>query len=691
MTDNQDSFSRRNLLPLRLFSRDVDGDVRFDADEAGIPSKCVWKCAGACYHEAPNEARAQGNSFADIMERRFGRRAVLKGAAAATVPLVVSATPVGNALLGDSPLNPRIAAAQIAGTSVAGANLGFQPITLTAEDREQVPAGYSRKVLLRWGDPISSGVPRMTIDNTSPELQQQTFGYNCDLNAWFSFGNGTGQDQRGLLWVNHEYSEGARMFSSYDPSAPTKAQVDTELAAHGGTVVELKHESGEWSVVLDSTYNRRYEALSTRYILSGPLAGHPLVQTSEDPSGTVVTGMLNNCAGGKTPWGTVLTAEENWNQYFANNDTNPNATLKEVNERYGVGGGASVRSWEQHYDRFDLAKEPNEINRFGYIVEVDPWDPSWTPRKRTAMGRFKHEGANYAIAADGRVAFYQGDDERFDYQYKFVTHLAWNPSNREANRSLLDSGDLYVARFRDDGTGTWIKLAPTNGALRDWTMADILLNTRGAADAVGATPMDRPEDVEVNPRNHRVYITCTNNTNRTGAELNGPNPRPDNSAGHIIELSEDGGDAASTEFTWEMFMLCGDPAASDTYFAGFDKSQVSGIGAPDNIAFDNVGNLWIATDGQQNTPVARNDALFAVPTSGPDRGHLQAFYNCPAGAEVCGPEFTRDNRAVFLNIQHPGEDSEGPGNPQTLWPDNEWPPLPSLIVITKDDGGIIGS
>ena len=691
MTDKQQPVSRRNFLPLRLFSEGVDGDLRFDADEAGIPNKCVWKCAGACYHEAPNESNAQDNSFADIMKRRFGRRTLIKGAAAATVPLVVSATPMGDALLGDNPLSPRVASAQTAGsTGVKGTNLGFKPITLTREDREQLPEGYSRKILLRWGDPLFPGVPRLTMANATAQLQEQTFGYNCDLNIWFSMSS-PARDTRGLLWVNHEYTEGARMFPSYDPANPTKAQVDVELAAHGGTVVELKKTGKEWEVVLDSPYNKRYSALSSVFEISGPLRGHDLLKTTADPEGVRVIGTLNNCAGGPTPWGTVLSGEENWNQYFANNDGNPNATLQAMNKRYGVGGGASSRSWEKYHSRFDLSKEPNEINRFGYIVEIDPMDPDWTPRKRTAMGRFKHEGANYSICADGRVAFYSGDDERFDYQYKFVTKNAWDPNDREAARTLLDEGDLYVARFRDDGTGTWIKLAPTNGSLRDWTMEDILLNTRGAADAAGATPMDRPEDVEVNPRNHRVYIACTNNTRRTAEQVDGPNPRPDNAAGHIIELSEDRGDAAATEFTWEMFMLCGRADDPSTFFAGFDKTQVSSIGAPDNVAFDRTGNLWIATDGMQNTPVAVNDGLFAVPTAGPNRGKLQAFYNCPKGAEVCGPYFTDDNRAVFLNIQHPGENSEGPDDPETLWPDNEWPPLPSLIVITKDNGGIIGS
>ena len=686
MTEKPDQKSRRNLLPLHLFSSDAEPDERFDATEAGIPNKCVWKCGGACYHEAPNEANAQGNAFADIMERRFGRRTLIKGAAAATVPLVLTATPAADALLGDSGIGPKTASAAVKAT-----NLGFAPITGTTADLEKLPAGYSRKILLRWGDPLFPGVERLTMENATPELQQKTFGYNCDLNLWFRTNSSSLRDTRGLLFVNHEYTEGERMFAGYDSANPTKEQVEIELAAHGGTLVELEWKNSQWNVVLDSPSNRRYDALATEYEITGPLRGHPLMRTAEDPRGTRVIGMLNNCAGGKTPWGTVLTAEENFNQYFANNDAVGDEWVKAANKRLGIPAGSSGRSWEKHVDRFDLAKDPNSANRFGFMVEIDPENPDWTPKKRTSMGRFKHEGANYGIANDGRVAFYSGDDERFDYLYKFVTHLEWNPDVREANLSLLDSGDLYVAKFRDDGTGAWIKLHPSNVNLRSWTMAQILLNTRGAADAVGATPMDRPEDVEVNPRNHRLYVTCTNNTRRTADQVDGPNPRPDNGPGHIIELSEDGGDAGSTTFTWEMFMLCGTPSDSSTYFAGFDKAQVSAIGAPDNIAFDKVGNLWIATDGQARTSAAKNDALFAVPTAGPERGKLQQFYSCPSGAEVCGPEFTDDNRTIFLNIQHPGENSAGPDNPESLWPDNVWPPLPSLIAITKNNGGVIGS
>jgi secreted PhoX family phosphatase len=400
--------------------------------------------------------------------------------------------------------------------------------------------------------------------------------------------------------------------------------------------------------------------------------------------------MLNNCAGGKTLWGTVLTAEENWNQYFANNDALTNESLKDVNSRYGVPGGASERLWEVHHPRFDVSEEPNEINRFGFVVEIDPYNPNSTPKKRTSLGRFKHEAATVALARDGRVVVYTGDDERFEYAYKFVTSRAYDPSARQANFDILDEGTLYVARFDDDGTGEWIPLRPGQGALAGWTLARILHDTRGAADAVGATPMDRPEDIEVNPWNNRVYVALTNNSRRTADDLNGPNPRAENAWGQILELSERGGDLGATRFQWEIFLLCGEPSDPSTYFAGFNKDQVSPIGCPDNVLFDNFGNLWIDTDGQPSS-IKKNDSLMAVPTAGPDRGKVQAFLNAPPGAEVTGAEFTPDNQAVFVNIQHPGEAGEGPDNPQSLWPDGVWPALPSLVVVTKIGGGRIGT
>ena len=694
----QSAQSTEDNEPWRASSRSAATSGAHAGD--GIPRKCELKCDAACFHEAPNERRAtaDGRAFADVAERRLARRTLLKGAAVAPPLLLATSSPAAASLIGGSSDAPAGATLQAGtGTTAAspaptGASLGFTPIRLGDIDDVIVPDGYEAKVLMRWGDPIHSGIERMTAANVSRHQQTRTFGWNADLNAYFPLSeHSSGRAASGLLCVNHEYTEGDRMFSDYDAANPTKDQVDVEIAAHGMSIITLESTpDGGWSVDLTSRYNRRITGFTPMEI-TGPLASHELLETSADPTGRRVLGTLNNCAGGKTPWGTVLTAEENFHQYFANNDMNDSPRLKEINERYGVPAGASRRKWERYHRRFDLAKEPNEINRFGYIVEIDPHDRSFVPKKRTALGRFKHEAATTAMADSGQVVLYSGDDERFDYLYKFVTAGSYNPDDRQANFSLLDSGTLYVAKFHDDGTGEWLPLVGgREGPLADLTQAEVLLNTRGAADLLEATPMDRPEDVEVNPRNNRVYVCLTNNVLRTAGDENAVNPRAQNRYGHVLEITEDGGDLSSVTFTWEFFLICGEPADPSTFFAGFDKSSVSPIAAPDNLAFDEPGNVWIATDGQPST-LMLNDTLFAVPSSGSQRGNVQPFLSVPRGAEVCGPEFTPDFETLFVNVQHPGEASAGPENPQSLWPDGVWPPLPSLVVVTKTGGGRIGS
>ena len=319
--------------------------------------------------------------------------------------------------------------------------------------------------------------------------------------------------------------------------------------------------------------------------------------------------MLNNCAGGTTPWGTVVTGEENFNQYFANlSAIAEDDPVFAAHDRYGLGEGPSERQWETFHERFDLAKEPNEPFRFGWGVEIDPLDPTSTPKKRTALGRNKHEGHTSVISPSGNVAIYSGDDERFEYAYKFVTAGTYDESNREANLDLLDEGTLYVARFNDDGTGEWLPLVHGEGGLDEAagfsSQADVLLNPRAASDVLGATKMDRPEDFETNPVTGKVYLVCTNNSNR-GVEDNpgtdAANPRVENRSGHIIEITEDGDDHSATGFAWELFLVAGDPEDDATYFAGFPKDQVSPIASPDNITFDVLGNIWISTDGLPNS------------------------------------------------------------------------------------------
>jgi uncharacterized protein len=492
-----------------------------------------------------------------------------------------------------------------------------------------------------------------------------------------------------------EYTNPELMFAGYSADNPTKEQADIELAAHGMSVVQVRWDGAKWVYDQAAGANRRITG-TTRIEITGPAAGDEWLKTSGDSDGKWVLGMLNNCSGGKTPWGTVVTAEENFNQYFGNLNGLPDSDpRKAVHRRYGLTPAASERKWERFYSRFDVAKEPNEAFRFGWAVEVDPYDVNSTPKKRTALGRTKHEAVQFTVAPGGQVVVYMGDDERFDYVYTFVTAGKYNPSDRASNMNLLDEGTLYVAKFNDDGTGQWLSLVHGQGPLTDangyGSQANVLIRTRQAADLLGATKMDRPEDIEVNPVNKKIYAVMTNNNQRGAANrpaTDKANPRANNVSGHIIEMTEADNNHAATTFTWDIFLLAGDPSDASTYFAGFSKAQVSPIAAPDNIAFDNAGNLWIATDGQPSA-LKNMDGFYAVPVDGPERGHLRQLYATVVGAEVCGPEFTPDNKTLFLAIQHPGEGGTH-AKPTTTWPDNAGLPRPSVIAIMSRSGNPVG-
>jgi hypothetical protein len=414
----------------------------------------------------------------------------------------------------------------------------------------------------------------------------------------------------------------------------------------------------------------------------------------------------------------VLSGEENFHQYFVGGDQAPAADKPRL-ARYGVTTTARYpsgsRKWERAQERFDLAKHPNEANRFGWIVEVDPFDPDSTPRKHTAMGRFKHEGANVIVAKSGHVVAYMGDDERFDYLYKFVSDKKFIPGDsayaRRHNLTLLESGTLYVAKVTGDspaaeidgtgklpadggfdGTGTWIKLVSGNRSyVPGMTAADVLTFTRLAGDAVLATKMDRPEDVQPSLLTGKVYAAMTNNSNRgvgTNPAADEANPRNANKHGHIFELVEDRGDNTAETFTWSLPIVCGDPADPSTYFAGYDKAAVSPISCPDNVAFDSAGNLWISTDGNA---LGSNDGLFATAIEGSERGHLKQFLTVPLGAETCGPFITGDDRSVFVAVQHPGEITGATlEKPASTWPDGDFA-KPAVVVTWRLDGGPVGS
>lgn len=617
-----------------------------------------------------------GEPFAAVLERRLSRRGVLGSALGLTAGF----------LLGGA---SRSAAAP------RPAPLAFKPIPPGTGERIDVPDGYVSQLLLRWGDPVLPGAPAFIPERQTGASQALQFGYNCDFVGFLPLPYGRVRSDHGLLVVNHEYTNPEIMFPNYNPKAPTREQVDVMMAAHGLSVVEIQLREREWQTVLSNRYNRRITA-NTPCEITGPARGHALMKTPDDPAGTRVLGTIMNCSGGKTPWGTVLSGEENFHQYFANVDALADSDPRKRDYlRYGIARAESEKRWELHEPRFDIARHPNEPNRFGWVLEVDPYDPRYTPRKRTAMGRIKHEAATFAITRDGRVSIYSGDDERFEYVFKFISRDRFNPADRGANRDLLDEGTLFVARFNDDGSGDWLPLVHGQGPLTAANgfadQGEVVINARRAADLLGATKMDRPEDIETNPVNGKVYMVMTNNDLRGMAGRGGPdrpNPRSGNLHGHIIEVTEDGDDYGATRFKWDMFLLCGDPEDPSTYFAGFPKEQVSAISCPDNIAFDRAGNLWIATDGAEKA-LKRNDGLFAVPVSGEDRGHLRQFMSTVTGSEVCGPEFTPDNSTLFLAIQHPGEGGTYE-KPISRWPDDVTPPRPTVIAIRKQSGGAVG-
>ncbi|MCU0492317.1 MAG: PhoX family phosphatase [Chloroflexaceae bacterium] len=624
----------------------------------------------------------KGETFGEIAERSLSRRAFLKSASLTSMA-VVAALAVGT---------------EPAAAQRAPLGLRFQPIAPTAPDVDDlvVPDGYFARTLIRWGEPLAADVPAHNVWAQTPALQARQFGYNCDFVGFLPLPLGSTNSNRGLLAVNHEYTNEELMFPGYDAKNPTRNQVDVGIEAHGVSVVEIQRApDGNWSYVRDSPYNRRLTG-TTPMRISGPAASHPWMKTVADPAGATVLGTLNNCAGGKTPWGTILTAEENFHQYFGNlQGLDADDPRYAAHRRYGMPAEQSERGWELYHDRFDVAKDPNEGFRFGWMVEFDPYDPNMVPVKRTTMGRFRHEAATIALAPSGQVVAYTGDDAQFEYVYKFVTRGRFNASNRQANMNMLDEGTLYVARFNDDGTGQWLPLVFGQGPLTPANgfadQADVLVKTRQAADAVGATKMDRPEDIETNPVNRKVYIVLTNNTRRGAEGQAGPdkaNPRANNATGHIIELTETGNNHAATTFRWEIFLLAGRPEDPSTYFAGYDKSKVSPIGAPDNITFDLSGNMWIATDGAPRA-IKLNDGFFAVPVAGTERGHVQQFFSSVAGSEVCGPEFTPDNRSLFLAIQHPGEGGTFE-EPISTWPDRVGLPRPSVVYIGAWDSRPIG-
>ncbi|MEM8769132.1 MAG: PhoX family phosphatase [Pseudomonadota bacterium] len=614
----------------------------------------------------------------DLIRQRLSRRTFLGGMAAATA---------GFALGGCAPR------AEMTSTTAGPIDFQFDEILRGVDETHHVPEGYVADVLLRWGDPLFKDSPAFDPMNQSEAAQLRQFGYNNDYLGFLGLPDGADGQARALLCVNHEYTSTALMLpgvAAQYPESMTAERCLTEMAAHGGTVVEIEETAAGWRPVVGSRFNRRITPHRTPMTISGPAAGSARLMTRDDPSGRLAAGMLNNCAGGITPWGTWLTAEENFNGYFtgALKDDHPEAGN---HKRYGVPGGWF--QWGAHFDRFDVSREPNEPNRFGWVVEIDPLDPTSTPKKRTALGRFKHEGAESVIAPDGRLVIYMGDDQRFDYVYKFVSDAQVNRDDRAANADLLDSGTLYTARFEADGTLNWLPLVHGTGPLTGEngfaSQADVLIETRRAADLLGATPMDRPEDVEPDQRTGSVWLMLTNNHLRTTEQVDAANPRPENAYGHVVQIMEPDGNFAATQSRWEILVQCGDPEDPAIEATWNPATSANGwFGSPDNCAVDPSGRLWIATDGNESTGAA--DGLWAMETRGDLRGTGKAFFRAPVGAEVCGPQFSRDGHTLFLAVQHPGDGDRATfESPATRWPDFEgaMPPRPSVVAIRRSRSG----
>ena len=673
---------------------------------------CLFRCGNACAHPVPN--LSANESFGDIVTRAISRRSVLRGGAAAA--LVVGAGGLG-ACAPDTNPPPR---------DPVYKGLSFAAVAPNTLDAVTVPDGYRQAPVVRWGEPMLENGPAFDITAQTAEAQVAQFGYNNDFVGFLRL-----DDRRALLVVNHEYTNEVLMFPGWTPKTATDEQRRIALMAHGMSVVQIERagRANKWVLSDDrGSYNRRITG-ATPFAFTGPARGSDLLKTSVDPAGTTPLGTLSNCSGSVTPWGTVLSGEENFDTYFSAAGGFP-APYAASYERYGFAADRSRRGWEDVDPRFDLTKEPTEGHRFGWIVEVDPTDPASTPRKHTALGRFKHEGATISIAKDGRAVAYMGDDTTNEYLYKFVSRKKYREgdgqSARAHNFTLLEDGDLYVARFTGqspaaeidgsgelpaqgvfDGTGQWLPLVIDGTSwVPGKSVEEVLVFTREAADNVEATKMDRPEDVRRNPVTGGVFVALTNNSERRAGGAAGPsNPAVDeanpvaltedgeavgNKYGHVIEMREDGNDAAATGFRWQIFMVCGDPEQPYTYFAGFDKTQVSPISCPDNLMFDRRGNLWIATDGAPDT-IGTHDGFFATPVEGEGRGRLKAFLTVPVGAEATGPAMSEDDRSIFVAVQHPGEGgsydeptSTFPGGPGTK-------PRPSVVAVWREDGKRIGT
>lgn len=645
-----------------------------------------------CYFEEdPVSNPTTGRVFRDVLSEAMTRRESL-----AKLAGWIGATTVGLAALPSS--SP-------AAKALGRPGLTFSELKRGLNETARVAESYDWNVLAAWGDPLFQDAPPLDVWQQSGKSQLRQFGYNCDYIAFLSLPP-KGKVERGLLCVNHEYANTNLMFpglkSRDDLIAMSRHQVEAEMAAIGHSVVEIERlPGGEWKLNRRGKRNRRISPLATPMLVSGPAAGHARLKTSADSTGHKVLGTLNNCGGGVTPWGTMLICEENFNAVFSGAAA---ATPESRNHiRYGVDGQSRFNpAWATHFSRFDIEQEPNEPNRFGWVVEFDPHDPDSVPVKRTALGRMKHEGAGIVTNHDGRVVIYCGDDERFEYVYRFVTRRAFDVNRPESSRDLLDDGTLSVARFDADGSVTWLPLVYGQGPLNPGngfeSQADVVIEARRAADLLGATPMDRPEDVEPSPVNGRVYVILSNNSKRPENQIDAANPRANNVHGHVLEmtppLAAGGLDHTADQFEWNVFIRAGNPRnADDQAECHAEVSESGWVSCPDNGAFDSRGRLWLTTDGAGEMAETA-EGLFVCEVDGQDRARTRLFFQGPRGSELTGVCLTPDDHSLFVSVQHPGEEEGSDFEaPSTRWPDFDLqlPPRPAVVVVNHQEGLPIGS
>lgn len=555
----------------------------------------------------------------------------------------------------------------------------FTPIPAQTDHTVHVPEGYEWQVLIRWGDPLFPDTPAFDHSTGGAEdSSDRVFGENTDGMELFV------REDRHVIAVNHEFANRRTNLPNRSDGRPESLSDVRKLQnLQGVTVMEVAKRSSGWIVMQDSPLNRRITH-RTPVGLTGPAAGHRLLQTDDDPTGTMALGTFNNCGSGKTPWGTYLTCEENFNGYFGSTD--PDLELPEDFERYGIRHKGWAYDYHAFDSRFDVSRTPNEPRRVGYVVEIDPFNPDAAPVKRTGLGRFKHENAECVLSADGRVVVYMGDDERGEYLYRFVSDDRYIPG--APTEELLNSGTLFAARFAEDGWGEWVALSPEDTGM---SAAEICIFTRQAASRVNATTMDRPEWVAVHQAEAMVCCALTNNKDRgrkpnAGGDptpVGGPNPREKNRYGQIVRWWPEGEDHTAQRFFWDLFVMAGNPEVHDTHNAGSGNINAGNLfNSPDGMQFDSTGLLWIQTDGDDSNSghfegMGNNQMLAGDPVS----GRIERFMTGPKGSEVTGLTWSADLRTMFVGIQHP----------DAPFPDGEGRlPRSSIVAIRRKDGEPVG-